>query len=232
MKRILAVVLCLLILSVSVPALAAGKLSTTQEDFHVVDDYGIYGVLYARIENTGDKPVCFSAGLLEIFDAEGETIASTDSVYIYGDYLNPGEYGYARIRTKLDDQKGASDVDDYLATITGKSSRDKVTLRLPVTASYQPDTDEGYYTYDYIFVTVTNDTDEIMNYIRIVVALLDADGHILYLANDNISSNIGVLPGSSVQFKLTVDSDYKKSYTTAGFTPASVDAIAYVYKDQ
>ena len=73
MKKIisLTIALALLLCAASLPALAAGKMTVAQENFHVTDGYSVYGYALAKVENTGDKPVEFSAGLLEIYDEAG-----------------------------------------------------------------------------------------------------------------------------------------------------------------
>ena len=45
------------------PALAVGKMTVTQENFYVDDEYGVNAYLFAKVENTGDRAVEYSAGL-------------------------------------------------------------------------------------------------------------------------------------------------------------------------
>ena len=99
---------------------AAGKLNVPQENFIVTDLYNVYGYAYAKVENIGDKPMVVNAGLLEIFDTAGDTITSEDYMAAYAKNLQPGEYTYVKMYSRIEDVE-ASDVDDYLLTITGKS---------------------------------------------------------------------------------------------------------------
>ena len=74
MKKLLAFVLCLGATS----AFAAGKLSVTQENFHHITGFWNYGYAYAKVENVGDKPIKVNAGVLEMYDENGEVIADPD----------------------------------------------------------------------------------------------------------------------------------------------------------
>lgn len=231
MKKMLVVLMTLCMIFGTVSASAAGRLSVVQEDFHVIKDYSLYGIAYARIENVGNKPMKIHAGILEIFDKEGDTITSTDKLYAYAQYLEPGEYTYVKMSSTVDDV-GADDVDDYLMTVTGKSDNTTRTHRFPCEAEFKRNVKSGsYYTYDYLYVTVTNDTDEIVYGVNTVVALIATDDTILYVGNDYLSSNKGILPGSSVIFRYTLDSDYVKYYDENDYEYASVDAIAYVNEE-
>ena len=59
-------------------AFCAGKLSVAQENFHVVSYWGTYGYAFAKVENIGDKPIKVNAGVLEIFDENGDALTSSD----------------------------------------------------------------------------------------------------------------------------------------------------------
>ncbi len=226
MKKITAIVLCLLIGLMAVPALAAGKLDVSQENFWVVDSYWLYGYTYARIDNVGDKPIKVNAGVLEIFDANGDPITSSDYLNVFAEYLEPGEYTYATIYAQIEDV-AADAVDDYSLTITGKSDRDYVSVRLPVTTDYKEGVEEWYSTYNYMYATVTNNTDQPIYDVETVLVLLDEGGNILYMADASMYSDKAIMPGSSIQIKEYVDSDFIALYEANGLTPASVDAIAF-----
>ncbi len=83
MKRtaVLIVLFLLLFAAVSGTALAAGKLTVKSETF-VVLPYSDYhaGYVYAELENTGDKPVEYTGGLLELFDEEGNSIDAEGAI--------------------------------------------------------------------------------------------------------------------------------------------------------
>ncbi len=227
MKRILMLVLVLFVVLSAAPAFAAGKLSVTQENFIITNSYGMYGYAYSRIDNVGDKPIKVNAGVLEIFNADGDAITSSDYLREYAEYLQPGEYTYASIYAEIEGVAEA-DVDDYTLTITGKSDSDYISQRLPVTTEYAEDVDEGYYTTNYMYAIVTNNTDEPVYGVDVLLVLLDADGNILYMDDADMYSEKAIMPGSSIKIRKEVSSLFIAWYEKEGFVPASVDAIAFV----
>ena len=79
-----------------------------------------------------------------------------------------------------------------------------------------------------MYATVTNDTDEPVYGICVALALLDADGNILYLTDETLY-NKALLPGGSILIREEIPSYFSESFEKNGYaTPASVDAIAYV----
>ena len=227
MKKILILMLVLSIILCSVPAFAAGKLSVEQENFYVIQSYSVYGYAYAKLVNVGDKPIKVNTGLLEIFNADGDALTSTDYYSDYAEYLQPGEYTYICLYDEIEDVEPSS-VDDYMLTVTGKANSDYVTYRFPCTTSYEPDVQKGYSTYNYMYATFTNDTDEPVYGIEIVLALLDAEGNILYMDDAGMYNDKAVMPGSSITVRADVSSSFIEYFEKNGLTPASVDAIAYV----
>ena len=231
MKKALALMILLTITLCSVPAFAAGKLSIEQENFHVVQSYDVYGYAYAKLANVGDKPIKVNTGLLEIFDANGDALTSTDYYSDYAEYLQPNEYTYIKLYDEVEDAE-PSDVDDYMLTITGKANTDYISYRFPCTTSYEPNVTEGYWTYNYMYATFTNDTEEPVYNISVVFALLDAEGNILYMDDANMYDDKAVMPGSSIIIRKDVSSSFIEYFEQKGLVPASVDAIAYVNIEQ
>lgn len=228
MKKLFAVVLSMLfVLSCCAPALAAGKLNVVQENFHVIDSYSTYGYAYAKVQNVGDKPIKVNAGLLEIFDSEGDTLTSDDYMSVYAEYLQPDEYTYVCINEEVE-VDSPSDVDDYMLTVSGKSDADKISKRLPVETKYEPNVEEGYWTRNYISATVTNDTDETIFDIVVLLVLLDDEDNILYMDSESMYSTKGLTPGSSIVVRDDVNSTFMDYFAAKGYTPSKVDAIAYV----
>lgn len=231
MKKLLVLMMVLTIVMCSVPAFAAGKLSVEQENFHVVQMYDVYGYAYAKLANVGDKPIMVNTGLLEIYDADGEALTSTDYFSVYAEYLQPGEYTYIQLYDEVEDVEPSA-VDDYMLTVTGKADTEYVSYRFPCTASYAPNVEEGYWTYNYMYATYTNDTEEPVYGIEVVLALLDAEGNILYMENDDMYSERAVMPGSSITVRKDVSSTFIEYFEKNGMVPVSVDAIAFVNVEQ
>jgi len=231
MKKFLAWVMALVLTACSASALAAGKLSVEQENFHVIQSYSVYGYAYAKLANVGDKPIKVNTGLLEIFGADGETLTSTDYYSEYAEYLQPGEYTYIRLYDEVEDVE-PSGVDDHMLTVTGKADNDCISYRFPCTTDYAPNVQEGYWTYNYMYATFTNNTEEPVYDISVVLALLDAEGNILYMDDADMYSDKAVMPGSSITVRKDVDSNFIEYFEKNGLVPASVDAIAYVNIEQ
>lgn len=227
MKRIISLLLCVLLLSVSATTYAAGKLSVDQENFLVISSYWTYGYAYAKVSNAGDKAIKINAGVLEIYDEAGDVLTSSDYLSAYAEYLEPGEYTYVKMHSEIESGVPA----DYSMTLTGKTDNSKRTQRLPVETDLQMDVKSDWWTYNYMYATVTNNTDEPLYNIEVVLALLDAEGNILDIEDDNLGSERALMPGSSIVIRKDISSAHIDYYKEKGLTPVSVDAIAYVNVD-
>ena len=229
MKKLIAIVLSLVLLLMTATSLAAGKLSTEKENFYALNAYSDYAYAFAKVKNVGNKPIKINAGILEVFDADGENITSNDYLYSYAENLEPDEYTYVYINAKLEDGQ-LEKVDDYLLTITGKSDSDKSTKRLTVQdTSFQRDVQVGKYSKNnYAYFTVVNDTDETIWDIHVVYALLDDDDNILFVEGDYIGNDTGLTAGSSLQFRMDVSDKWMEYYDSKNIVPSKIDVIAYV----
>ena len=161
MKKVVAMVLSVIMLLSMTSALAAGKVSVVQENFYALKNYYDYGYVLAKVANVGNKPIKINAGILEVYDAEGDNLTSTDSLKKYAEYLDSDEYTYVYMAAKLEEGQ-LEHVDDYLLTITGKSDTKGPTRRVTVKdVDFKRDYKVNeYYTYDCAFFTVVNETDE------------------------------------------------------------------------
>jgi len=224
MKKFLTLCLVLMLCASLSTAFAAGKLNVVQENFHTVPDYSTYSYAYAKVENSGDKAIKVNAGVLEIYDEAGEVITSEDYMEAYAEYLQPGEYTYVKMYDEI--EEGANTPADYMLTLTGKSDTSVVSKRLPCTSEFKLDVSDGWWETDYMYVTVTNDTDEPIYDINVVVVLLDAEGNILHLEDDSLYE-CAIAPGSTVIIRKEIYSNYMEYFEANGLVPASTDAIAY-----
>ena len=232
MKKFLAVLLSLILLVSTSSALAAGKISVVQEDFYALNNYSDYAYVFAKVANVGNKVIKINAGILEVFDGEGDNLTSSDSLHSYAENLEPDEYTYVYMNAKLEDGQ-LEQVDDYLLTITGKSETNTVTKRLTVKdLDFQRNVQVNRYsTYDYAYFTVVNDTDETIWNIKFVYALLDDNDKILYVDYDSIDSNKGLAPGSSMEIRESINNRFMTYYDEHDLAPSKVDVIAYVDVD-
>ena len=101
MKKAIAMLLVFVLLIGTVPAMAAGKLSTTKENFWVINSYWTYAYAYAKVENVGNKPISVNAGVLEVYDENGDVITSSDYISTYAKTLQPGEYTYVSVSKEI-----------------------------------------------------------------------------------------------------------------------------------
>ena len=228
MKKLACLLLAFVLCLGSMSAFAAGKLSVTKENFHYVTSYWNYGYTYAKVENVGDKPIKVNAGVLEIYDANGEVLTSADYVQAYATYLQPGEYTYVEMYDELEDGQIP---DDYMMTLTGKSENEQIAYRLPVEATFELGVQHGWWEYDYLYATVTNPTEDILYNAEVVFALLDAEGNIIYIESKELYSEVGIMPGQSLMIRKEISSTFMEYFESKGIVPAKVDALAYVLMD-
>lgn len=234
MKRIALFALALvLVLSAAMPAFAAGKLEVTDEVFYSLEPYegSFYTYIYAQVTNTGDKDVEYNNGLWEIYNADGDTLDSTDWMNCYPDVLKPGETGYVSAYISLDDVTSVEDAADYLLTVSGKSAKENPIVRLPAEVKYVY-TKGDWRDYHTLYATVTNDTEATVYNYRVVVAVKNAEGKLVY-AEDVMPSYVGILPGTSVEIKLDLsyDSVVEKLLEAGTLTFEQLEVIAYVDTD-
>lgn len=229
MKKLICILMAAVLLLACAPAMAAGKLSVSQENFHFVTGVWNYGYAYAKVENIGDKPIKVNAGVLEIYDGEGEVITSTDYMRSYATYLQPGEYTYVTMYEEVEDAEVVPS--DYMLTLTGKSDNSEIAVRLPVETKLELGVTEGWWDYNYMYATITNNTDATLFDLEIVLALLDGEGNILNVESVYLYNEIGVPAGQTLVVRKDISSSFMEYFEANQLTPAQVDAIAYVLVD-
>ena len=230
MKRFLILLLTLAVLACGLTASAEGVLTVTQQNFHVVaSGSSITGYVYVKLENTGDAPVKIDTASLEIYDADGNVLASSTSLWRFAEYLQPGEYTYAYMNPTIKDIESTDAVADYALEITGRELSNRYTFRLPVESVYETEVEGDPFNNEYITTTLTNDADQTVFDIAVMRVLLDDAGNILYLDSDNMYSYKGLTPGSSIVVRRPVTSTFRDYYAENGYTPTAVDSIGYAY---
>lgn len=225
MKRKLTLIILLSVIFISA-LFCAGKLSVLQENFYVIPSWWTTCYAYAKVENVGDKPIKINAGILEIYDENGDVITSNDYISAYAAFLKPGEYTYVEINTGIDTI--TKPVGDYMMTLTGKSDNSSVCLRLPCETELKLNVGSSWYPSNYIYAQVTNNTDGPLYGIKVVVALLDSEGNILYLDDSGLYSSTALTPGSSAIFRMSIDDSFIEYFEKNNISIAKVDAIAYM----
>jgi hypothetical protein len=230
-KKFVGAMLCLVLVTLLVSGFAAGKLSVVQETFYVLPyiDYHA-GYVYAEVKNIGDKPVEFNGGLIELYDAEGNSIESSTYLRMYPKTLDANEIGYLYVSQSVKEATDQSFIDDYLLTVTGKGAKENNVLRLPVAEAKTQLDKRSYWSYYYVLTNLTNNTDQVLYDFEVVYALKNAEGKLLYVTQGE-PSYVGLLPGSSIQMRLRVDSDIVEKLGETEFENAVVEAIAFVEVD-
>ncbi|HIU47156.1 MAG TPA: hypothetical protein IAC59_07840 [Candidatus Fimadaptatus faecigallinarum] len=230
MKKFFCSLLVLVLaLAMALPAFAAGKLVVSDETMTVCESYSGYtAYIFAVLENTGDKPVEFNAGLIELLDADGESIDAEDYLYSYPTILDPGQKAYLKEYINVDDAESADYIDDYTLSVSGKSASENTNVALDCTAEvgmkpYSYTSSSEYLT---ATITVTNNLDETVREIYAAYALYDADGKVMYV--DYVSpSYVGLPAGQTIELDSQIDSTLVEQWEKDGVEPASIEVIAY-----
>lgn len=229
MKKLVSLLLVVALCLGCTSAFAAGKLNVVQENTYFVTKYGSAYYAFAKVENTGDKDIAINAGLLEVYNADGEAISSNDWPTVYGRCLKPGEYTYvsAVAYDGFDDESVVPE--DYALTLTGKADKDYTTVRFPAETKLELNVQEDKWnTRNFMYVTVTNTTEETVYDLAVVMALLDAEGNILCVESESLYDSVGLAAGSTLVIRQDIPSDFMDYFEKNSLTPASVDAIVYV----
>ena len=199
MKKLVSLVLALALCLSATSALAAGKLNVLQENYYTINSFWTYGYAFAKVENSGNKPIRVNAGVLEIYDEAGDVITSTDYLSAHYAYLQPGEYTYIRIFDEIEGADTGIVVDDHMLTLTGKSESSYVYQRFPCEAKLE---------------------------LNVVFALMDETGNILFVESDQVY-DVGLTPNSSMVFRVEIPSSFTEYFTANNITPTTLDVIAY-----
>lgn len=217
---ILAALLC-------VPAFAEAEFTVTNASLFIYDDDDD-GYFFAKIENTGDAAGYYRSGALELLDDDGNAFITKSYVSSspYGVYLEPGEYAYVR-ESIWDKQLLEIQPSGYNFTVTPDTWGTKY-YKIPCDAEFYYSADS---TYDNsMFVTFTNDSDDLLHDIDVVAALYDENDNLLYVYSSTYSS-IAIHPGGTVTVMLSVNSSLAKHLDTYEYTPVRIDGIVYIEED-
>ncbi len=206
---------------------ARDKLTIWGETFvPIVSEYeggSDYIYAFARVENTSEKELYIYNPLFEIYDANDDVIKSEDYLTCEPSVLQPGESAYLYKNLWLDEGISANDVADYVMDLNAKPESYYTITRFPAEVEYvakDPKNNQPM-----IYVTVTNNTEETVFGMRVVSALLNDIGEVLYVRTN--STDLGLLPGCQAVFPMYVDSSIAKYLDANGIEPASADAIAF-----
>ena len=232
MRRTTAIILaCMLVLAFPCGTLAAGKAAVTQEAFYVRPFTTYFaGEIYAEVTNTGDKPVVFNGGLVELYNPSSDAIESKNLHSCYPSILAPGESGYFYSTIYVKEATEKSFIDDYALTVTGKAENANETVRLEAAGVYELFQRSKYSSSQTVIATVTNNTPEMLRGLRVVFVLFDGEDKLPY-ANSTELYSLGVPAGQTLEVRDTVDSRLVGAWEEDGVVPTRVDIIAYVERE-
>ena len=228
MKKFVLLSLILILTAViSAPVFAAAEFTATDQTLFVYDDDD-NGYFFARVENTGDKGGYAGSGTLDILDENGATIVSKTYVSTNPSsiWLEPGEYAYVDLylwESALQETPAA----DYNYVVPEGKWGDNYEL-IPCEGNFYFDPEDKYD--NAVYVTFTNQTDELLHDFEAVVALYDEEGHLLFCDSDTVYE-ISVHPGSTVTVMIDIDSSLVEYLGNNGVAPSTVDALIYAETD-
>lgn len=211
-------------------ALALQEATVTQENCYALPE-ARRCYYFARIDNTGNEPIKLDTLQLELLDADGEVIESSDEVIASPNTLNPGEYAY--IRLTLYTSNVLSAVADCLLTfeVSEPSKYLRDVVRLDSQASFDPDDTHSEYRVGRAVVTAVdssnhtfNRSNDTLSSIVAVCAMLDEAGNILYVGTtSSYGMDIGELrAGDELKLEVPVDTELM-----AIIVPERIDSIVY-----
>lgn len=184
---------------------------------------------FAKVENVSGAPVTVGKGSFVGFSSNDEILVNEDYVFTVPTNvtLEPGEYAYIR-EYMFEKNLESDDVVDYKFSLSDYeySSPDEFD-KIANENTYELNASNSGSSYAY--VTLTNDTDETRFGYYICIALLDAEGNVLYVDYSH-NTDIGVGPHSTVTYKVYIDSGIVEYFEQNNITPASCDSLVYYEK--
>ena len=224
MRRFLfAILVFSVVFMYGIAAVGEGKLTVTQKQTIIFDGKDS-GAFMARIENTGDEAIYCDYGKLVIFSDIDDILATDNYVYTSPSevLLQPGEYTYAYSFLWNNALKNAK-IGDVKFSI-GSDSRGYQFDKIDCTSRMGSNPNSGS---NYIYVTFTNESEEILEEFYIVAAITDFENNLIFI-DRNSYENIQVHPHSTITVRMYIDSDFVNYYAAHDIVPAATDAVVYV----
>ncbi|MCQ2437773.1 MAG: hypothetical protein MJ099_05195 [Clostridia bacterium] len=221
MKKFIALLLAVACM-LTVVALADAELTVLAKNYiELPDDDNAY--FYAKLYNSGDAGCYVASGKLVGFSSKDDILVTEEYVSSTPSslWLEPGDYCYVD-ESIWEDVLKEDDVVDYrYAVSTGNYGSKYYTL--DCTAEFDLD-----YNYNnYVYVTATNTTNEIIADYVFTVALYDQNGDLIYVTYSSDSSTY-LHPGATITKRIYISSDLAENYKYQNTIPTTVDAIFYV----
>ena len=210
-----------------VPAFAAAEFTVTEATLFIYDNDDD-GYFFAKVENTGDAPAYYRSGMLELRDDTGNAFITKNYVSSspYGIYLEPGESAYVR-ESIWDKQLLETEVAGYTFSVSADTWGTKY-RQIPCETEFYYSAENNYD--NEIFITLSNDSDELLHDLSFVAALYDEDDKLLYDYSTSFG-NLAVHPDSTITIMLDVNSNLAAHLSTHDYTPVRVEGFVYTEID-
>lgn len=205
---------------------AGGKLEIVEENALFIQSYSNLQYVYAVVKNYGTADAYVQDCLLKVFDAQGNEIAVKE----YGDtnaaYLKPGESTVISMNADVEEATPAS----YTLTITQGEDAYYANTRYDAQTKLALNVEDGWSVRNYLYASVTNNTDDTVYDLEAAFALRDEDGSIIYV-DDKTCYDLGIPSGGSVIVRLDIPDEFMEYYEANGIKPAAVDVIAFTEEE-
>ncbi|MBR2822715.1 MAG: FxLYD domain-containing protein [Clostridia bacterium] len=202
------------------------ELTVLEENFYVrkIWDDQLEGIYIAKVQNQNDVPLYISEGSIILKDAEGQEAGKADYLSRCGSrYLEPGEISFICLRA---DAEGGTPT-DYEAVLRTTGSYYSTDGQLEVTNPELRKTENYGWTNYTVAATLTNTGDAPLSQANVVMAVRDADGHLMDLAQGSLYQN-ELAAGSTITLLDTLDSSTVDYCTENGMELSSVEAFGWV----
>lgn len=228
-RKIIAVMAALIAMLALSAAIAEVKMTVVESAQFVYDTgkdnkYHVY--MYGIVRNDGDETVNVKSSTLNIVDAAGEIVGEeVKYVYVYPEYLTPGETGcYYRDVTLSDVTNPEALYSHSVNLVTDTRSKNKRYLDAKIVPVIEA---KSEYYYISMNTTLLNMYPEMAMDPVEVITIRDQDGKLLF-ANRHIISYTGLYTACPVMIvQYGIPTDLTKVWVKQGCVPTEFDIISY-----
>ena len=207
---------------------AAGSDQTAGADMILTHSFVYYnrgaemGGYFARVMNNSPDPIWLDRGFLTVYSTDGETLFEEEFVHTdpYNVLIEPGQYAYVQ-EDLLDPLPEGAEIGEAVLELSASSEGWRAAI-VPSTVAIITEEDGSLF----VGLTLTNDTDEPMENLRMSFALYDETDRLIYVGSWYLDDVI-LHPHSTITYKGTVYFWVHDYLRQQGLTPARADGIVY-----